>query len=274
MRLMKKDLFDFNDYKAYLHAVIASKPKGGRGVRMTLAHSIGAPVSHISQVLGGSSHLSFEQAEGVNEFLGHTQEEAGFFLLLVQLARAGTPALKRRTEVQIQLVLDKRLILKERLGVKAKLSVEDQAVFYSSWIYGAVHVMLTIDQFQTREVIGRYLGISPKRVGEILEFLVSIGLAEQKENGRFGVGTARIHLGSDSPMISKFHTNWRMRAIRSLEEENASQDLHYSSAITISDADRSRIKSLLVKYIEEIKAIIRDSKAEGVHCFSLDFFRL
>lgn len=271
---MKKDVFDFKEYKAYLHAVIASKPKRGRGVRMTLAQAIGAPVSHISQVLGGSSHLSFEQAEGVNEFLGHTQDEAGFFLLLVQHARAGTPALRRRIEGQIQIVLDKRLILKERLGVKAMLSVEDQAIFYSSWVYGAIHVMLTIERFQSREALSRYLGISSKRVGEILEFLISIGLAVQKENGRFGVGTARIHLGNDSPMISKFHTNWRMRAIRSLEEENANQDLHYSSAITISEGDMSRIKSLLVKYIEEIKAIISDSKEEGLHCFSLDFFRL
>ena len=273
---MKKDVFDYKEYKAYLHAVIASKPKAGRGMRMALARSISAPVSHVSQVLGGNSQFSPEQAEGVNEFLGHTQEEAGFFLLLVQLARAGTPALRRRLETQLHQVIEKRLVLKDRLGVKASLSIEDQATFYSSWVYGAIHVMLTIEKFQSREAISRYLGISPKRTGEILQFLVSIGLAVPKDNGRFGVGTARIHLGSDSPMISKFHTNWRMRAIRALDEDNddAGSDLHYSSAITIADSDILRIKSILVKNIEEIKAIIRDSKEEGVHCFSLDFFRV
>ncbi len=271
---MKKDIFDYREYKAYLRAIIAAKPKGGRGVRMALANALGATVSHISQVLGGSSHLSFEQAEGVNEYFGHTQEEANFFLLLVQFDRAGTAALRKRLEGQIQAILEKRLILKERLGVKAGLSLDDQAIFYSSWIYGAVHVMLSIEKYQSGEAISRYLGVSAKRVNEVLEFLTSIGLAIKKEKGRFEIGTTRIHLGSDSPLISKFHTNWRMRAIASLEKETFSTDLHYSSAVTIADADINRIKALLVKTIEEVRTVIRESKEEGAHCFSLDFFKI
>jgi uncharacterized protein (TIGR02147 family) len=241
---------------------------------MAMARSIGAPVSHVSQVLNGSFHFTLEQAEGVNEYFGHTQDESNFFLLLVQYARAGTPSLRRRLESQIQQVIERRLILKERLGVTASLSSEAQATFYSSWIYGAIHVMLSIEGFQTREAISRYLRLSQKRVGEILEFLVSLGLAVQSENGRYRIGTTRIHLGNNSPMISKFHTNWRMRAIRSLEDENTQANLHYSSAITISEADVTRIKSQLVRYIDEIKTVVRESKEEGVHCFSLDFFRL
>ncbi len=145
-------------------------------------------------------------------------------------------------------------------------------VFYSSWIYGAIHVMLTIPEFQTKEAIAKYLNLSLKKTAEILEFLVSIGLAKQSVSGRFEIGEARIHLGSDSPLISKFHTNWRMQAIRSLEKEDLKEDLHYSSAVTLSEEDFLKIKSLLVKHIEEIKAIIRDSSAEGVHCFSIDLF--
>ena len=271
---MNKDLFDYRDYKDYLHSVIAARPKRGRGTRMALAAALSSPVSHISQVLSGDSHFSMEQAEGVNEFLGHTQEEAAFFLLLVQLARAGTPALRRRLEGQVLQIRERRLVLKDRLGVKATLSSEDQATFYSSWVYGAIHVMLSIKKFQTKEAIAKYLGISLKRVGEILEFLGSIGLAVRGSDGRWSIGTARIHLGNDSPMISKFHANWRMRAIQSLEKDDADKDLHYSSAITIAEADVIKIKSLLVKYIDEIKTIVRASPEEGVHCFALDFFRL
>lgn len=270
---MKKDIFSYKDYKSYLEAYILSQPKGGRGIRIALAEYIGSPVSHVSQILNGKSHLSFEQAEGVNEFFGHTQEEAQFFFLLLQLGRAGTPALRKRLSFQIQQVLEKRLVLKDRLGIKS-LTKEDQMEFYSSWIYGATHVMLTIPEFQTKESISKYLGISLKRTSEILEFLISIGLAKQNQKGKFEVGLARIHLGSDSPLISKFHTNWRMKAVQSLDKDDVSEDLHYSSAVTVSESDFLKIKSLLVKHIEEIKAIIKDSPAEGVHCLSLDFFRL
>jgi len=43
------------------------------------------------------------------------------------------------------------------------------------------------------------------------------GLAEEKE-GRFKIGNSRIHLPSNSPLISKHHTNWRVKAIQTLED--------------------------------------------------------
>lgn len=270
---MEKEIFDYTDYRAFLLAWIQSRPKQGRGVRVALAQALSCPVSHISQVLSGISHLSFEQAEDANEFLGHTRPQAEYFQLLVQLARAGTAKLRARIETQIREVREKRLILKDRLEVKKSLSKEDQAQFYSTWIYAAVHILITIEQYQTKDAIAKYLGLSLKRVSETLDFLVSLGLAVE-ERGRFKTGSARVHLGSDSPMISKHHANWRLQAIRSLESEDFSEALHYSSVVSISKADFIQIKSLLVKAIESSKAIIRDSKEEELYSFCLDFFQV
>jgi uncharacterized protein (TIGR02147 family) len=270
---MEKDIFSFKSYRAYILHRITGMPKSGRGMRLALAKAISCPVSHISQVLNNISHLSLEQAEAANEFLGHTEEEGDFFLLLVQYARAGTKTLEDRLNRQISQTQQKRLVLKDRLGVKEEISPIDQATFYSSWIYGAIHVMVSIPKFQTREAIADHLKLSVKTVGEILEFLVSLGLVVKNPKG-YAIGTSRIHLGSDSPMISKFHSNWRMKAIQSFENEDFKNNLHYSSAITISDADFLRIKALLVKYISEIKSVIRDSKEENAFCFSMDFFKI
>ncbi|MES2803731.1 MAG: hypothetical protein V4654_14660 [Bdellovibrionota bacterium] len=65
-----------------------------------------------------------------------------------------------------------------------------------------------------------------------------------------------------------------MKAIQSFEKEDFTKNLHYSSVVTLSEADCLKIKSLLVNYIGEIKTIIRDSKEEGMHSFSIDFFKL
>ena len=271
---MKESVFDYQDYKKFLRALISSRPKGGRGIRLAIAKHIGCPVSHISQVLNGKPHLSMEQAEGLNEYLGHTQDEAAFFFLLIQLSRAGTTALKKRLELQVEQILEKRIDLKVRLGVAETLSNEAKAIFYSSWVYGAIHVMISIEKFQTKEAIAQHLGLSVKKIGEILEFLISTGLAVQKDGGKFIIGNSRIHLGNDSPLIAKFHTNWRIQAIRSMDHENFVQDLHYSSAITISKKDVQKIKERLIKCIEENNAIIKDSKEEEVHCLALDFFQI
>lgn len=268
---MDKDLFQFLDYRAYLMAWISAQPNRGRGVRTALARAMGSPVSHISQVLSEVSHFTPEQAEEVNVFLGHSSEEAEFFLLLLHLERAGTPRLRQRLQSRIEEIRQRRLILRERLAVKDKVSEQDQARFYSSWHYAAIHILLTIERYQTKDSIARYLGLSIRRTSEVLEFLVSLGLASESA-GCFKVGTAHIHLGNESPMISKHHVNWRLQAIRALDREDSMKSLHYSSVVSISRADVTKIKTLLVKAIESAKAVIRDSKEEELHSFCLDLF--
>jgi len=271
---MNNTIFDFKNYKLYLQSFIESRPYAGRGVRMAMAKHLSSPVSHISQILNGKSQLTLDQAESMNDFIGHTQEEAQFFFLLIELEKASTEALRKRLFFQMQQILEKRLILKDRLGVKQTLTKEDQIEFYSSWIYGAIHVMLTIPKFQRKESIAHHLNLPIKRVTEVLHFLKSVGLCVEKNNGRFDIGSTHLHLGADSPLISKFHTNWRIKAIQALEKNEPKDDLHYSSAITVSAEDAFKIKSLIVKHLEEIKKIIRESPAEGVHCFNIDFYQL
>lgn len=268
-----KDLFEYKDYKQYLRDQIAAAPKGGHGMRSKLADSMHSPVSHISQVLKGSSQLTFEQAEAANDFLGHNEEQAEFFLLLVQRARAGTPGLQKRIDKQIERAVEKRLTLKNRFKLAEGISRENQVNYYSSWIYAAAHILLTIPGFETKEAIARKLGLSLKRAGEILDFLISCGLAEQ-EGGNFKTGKARIYLGGDSPLISKHHSNWRLRAVQSLEKEDRDEDLHYSSVVSISKEDFMRVRFALTRELEATKAIIRDTEPTELCGLCMDFFKL
>lgn len=272
--MTNKTLFDYIDYKSFLNAYIEAQPRGGRGLKLAISIRVGCPVSHISQVLNGTkSQLSLEQAEGLNEFLGHSSEESLYLLTLVQFARAGTPALRRRLRDQISELQNKRNNLKERFRVKS-LSREDQIEFYSSWIFGAIHILLTLPEYQTKEAISQYFGLSIKKTSQVLEFLVSIGLAEQIDTHRFKVGSERIHLGNESPLISKFHTNWRIKAIHALDQDSFATNLHYSSVISFSAADFDKIKSALVDMIENSKKVIRESPPEQIGVFNIDFFKI
>lgn len=93
------------------------------------------------------------------------------------------------------------------------------------------------------------------------------------QGGNFTPGDVRIHLGHDSPMISKHHTNWRIQAVRSFERETP-QELHYSGVISISREDLPRVREALVRALEEVRRIVKDSKDEAVYCYALDLFGL
>ncbi len=264
---MTLTVFEYRDYKRYLHDSLKDK---ARGIRSAMAAALGCQTAYVSQVLRGPAHFSSEQTEALNRFIGHDRQESRFFFLLVQLGRAGTVALKHYLEEELEELAKARLQLKNRLDVKQKLSIEDQTTYYSAWYYGAVHVILSIDRFRTRDSIAKALGLLPSRVTEILEFLCKAGLAI-KEGTKYRIGTTRIHLPHDSPLVGKHHSNWRMIALQSLDR-GGTRGLHYSSAATLSRADAERIHGLLVDQIAKIKAVIKDSKEEEVHCFTLDFF--
>lgn len=270
---MKKTIFEYSDYKMYLMDLLKSKPGRGHGFKTQLAKAANCHLAYVSNILNKEAHFSLEQAEEVNKFLGHTRDEGHFFLLLIQLSRAGTPLLRARFKDQINEILEKRLVLKDRVDIKKNLSEIDQIKYYSSWHYAAVHMGISLLKLRTRDALVDHFNLPIERINEILEFLISINLVVRQGN-RFEVGVGRIFLGSDSSMILKHHTNWRMKAIESLDR-TFKTDIHFSSVVTLSSSDVRKIKEQLIKYIEDIRGIVRESsRDEELYSFCLDFFKV
>ncbi|MBS1982703.1 MAG: TIGR02147 family protein [Bdellovibrionales bacterium] len=267
---MRAQVFDFEDYKKYLLKVLNQNET--RGQRTRLAAVMNCHTAYVSQVLNGKAQISLEQAVRVNEFLGHSREEGHFFLLLVQLARAGSAELKEYFRGQIRQILAQRLQVKNRIPAKRLVSAAHQSMYYSSWHYPAVHMALTIPSLRSPENLARAFALSLGKVGEILQFLVEAGLA--RENGKeFVAGESALHLNNDSPLIARHHANWRLRAMAAMDDERAS-DLHYSSVVSAAHADLPQIKAILIRTIEEIRSVVKTSSEEAVVCYAMDLFSL
>jgi uncharacterized protein (TIGR02147 family) len=270
---MRKDIFDYDDYKKYLHGLFQSQPSQGHGFRSRLAEAAGCRVSYVSQVLNQDANFSLEQAENLNSLLEHNSEESDFFLLLVQYGRAGSHALRARLKEQILRFRQKRLVLKDRVDIKASLSVVDQMTYYSAWYYAAIHMLVMVPEYRTREAISRYLKLTLEKVSETLKFLTSVGLVKN-EGGKYSPGVSRIFLGNDSPMITRHHTNWRMRAIDSLDRD-LKNDLHLSTVLSLSHEDAIHLKEFLVKSIQKAREIAASSsKDQEVQCLCVDLFKV
>jgi uncharacterized protein (TIGR02147 family) len=269
---MRNTVFDYRNYKNYLNERIINAPSKGRGLKRKMATFLGCQTAFISQVLNQHVNFSLEQAIRLNEFWSHNQEESRFFLLLVQYERAGTLELQQFFEEEMKLILKKRENLKERLDIKDSLDDKNQLIYYSVWYYAAVHICLSIPDYQTPRRIAQYLGLPLKQIQEALEFLVETGLARQK-GSRYEIGLTRIHLDKTSFLIRRHHTNWRNQAISSIDR-NEHGDLHYSNVLSISREDIPRVKEIFVKAVEEAREIIKVSPEEEVQVLTLDFFTL
>jgi uncharacterized protein (TIGR02147 family) len=269
----KSSIYDYRDYKLYLKAWMENQPLSGRGTQTKVAKLLRCDVAYVSRVFGGNAHFSLEQAHALSEFLAHSNEESDFFLLLVSFGRAATVDLQGYYQNKINAEVKRKNVLKNRLEFKKTLAEVDQTTFYSSWYYLAVQLLVTMPTYQTKESLLKYLKISPRRLNQVLEFLLREGLVNEKM-GNYSAGETRIHLANDSPLISKHHANWKLQALQSLEREKV-DELHYSSVITANQKDIPEVRKVMIKAIEDIRAIVKASAQEDVmYCYSLDLFEV
>lgn len=145
-------------------------------------------------------------------------------------------------------------------------------IYYSEWFYAAIHVLISIPRFQKVSELAPVLQIEEGKVREMLEFLVSCGLA-RLDGKKYVSGPSRIHLGSDSPLISKHHLNWRLLAMRALERRS-DRNLHYTSVVSLSDEDVEKLRGIWVESMERHNRIVAPSPEEGCHCLVLDLFKV
>lgn len=268
---MANSVYDFDSYRPYLLQRLGGEGRR-TGLRLQAAKAMGCHTTYISQVLKAKAELSLEQGALLNEFLNHTSEEAHFFLLLIQKERAGSPSLRSYFQKQLDEIQRRRLVLSERIKDAEGLSTEDESQFYSSWLYGAIHVLTSIPELQTLDALTSALRLPRQTVSDALEFLQRIGMIVNRE-GRYLMGPAHVHLRSDSKNIAKHHSNWRIKTVSSLDNP-LPEDLHYSAAVTLSKRDAQRVRQKILKCLEENIAVIKDSPSEAAYVYCFDFFEL
>ena len=265
-----KTVFEYKDYKKYL----ADLENSGlyKSFRSQLAKSAPCQNAYVSQVLNGSQHFNLEQLDGISDFLSISKDEKEHFFLLLQLARAGTPSLRKFFSEQIQRSVERHLSLHNRVPKGQELNHDDQITYYSEWYFSAIHVLVTIEKFATIEAIVERLKLPLSTVKSAVEFLLSSGLLIEKK-GILGTGQARLHLSGDSPLTSRHHANWRLQTLQHFPKRTVS-DLHYTSVATLSEKDSEAIREILIKAIQESKDVIRDSREENIFSLHVDFYKL
>ena len=264
-------VFLHKNYQDYLLTRLGAE--GSRtGLRKKAAEFMGAHPSLISQVLTQRVELNLEQAESLNSFLKHSDSESEFFLLLVQSERAGTQALKQRLRKRMDDIRSERTRIIKRIPENKEITEADRDEFYRSWLPGALHVLVSVPQFQTIEALAKNLNFSKEKIEKVLELLVRTGLVVT-DGIKYEMGSAHIHLGADHPQIQQHHRNWRLKTIEALEKPD-SLDLHYSGAVTLSAKDADVIRERFMQFLSENLKLIKASPAEKAYVMSFDFFKL
>lgn len=262
-------VFDFTDYIDFLKTEFSGEgPK--RGSRIKLATHLNCQPTFITQVLSRKVHISFEYAYSISEYLQLSPAEIDYFILLVHKGRAGSIKLERYYNNKISMIQKERESIKNRINVKTDLSLEDQMKYYSKWYYSSIHILTSIPGYQNAESISQRLHLDLPTTKEALDFLTNKGFV-QINNNEYHIGSRRIHLKQGSDMLPKHHSNWRIKAIESVDNEKA-DDLHYTAVLGIAKKDKEIFKSKLLQLLEDLEPTVIASEQDTQVILLLDLF--
>jgi uncharacterized protein (TIGR02147 family) len=267
---MAVSVFEFEDYRKFLRAYLETLPKGGHGQLRQIARKINIHTTYISQVLSGLKNFSADQAIELSEYLKLTALETKYFLLLVDLERAGSFKLKDFIRSQLFQVREDSQKLTTRLNKEKILSEKAQSTFYSQWLYSAVRIASSLPEFQHRRELAKYFHLDHNELEKIIDFLVKNDLCEQ-QGEKVIMGPQRTHLPDDSPFISKHHINWRLRAFENYNRKKK-EDLSFTGPLSIAKKDAIVIREKLAALIQELSETVKNSEAEALYCLNLDWF--
>lgn len=263
------NVFDYYDYKLCVNDWVSEQASGGHGQFRQLSLHLGINSVVISQVFRGDREITLEQAIGVTEFLGFNEIERDYFILLVQKARAGTVKLKSIFEKQIQESRKSAEHLKNRVKHQ-KLTEDDRATFYSQWYYSAIRLGVSISEFGNVSKIAEHLKLDRLVVAQVMDFLLKNKLIVDRQ-GVFDLGPQVTHVGHDSPFVNRHHTNWRLKAMQSMEHITE-DDLFYTGPMALSQNVAQDIRKTLTDLISKTTKKVADSDSEVLRCLNIDWF--
>jgi uncharacterized protein (TIGR02147 family) len=264
-------IFDFNEYRPFIKAYIANKPKRGFGEAKKMAEHLAVSSTFFSQVLSGLKQLSTEQANELSEYMGLSELESEYFFYLVSHDRAGTAKLKQFCKKKLNKLKESSLELSKRIEFKKTLSEEEKSIFYSDALYSAISLFTsTKEKGVTLEEIEKRFEIPRRKLTEMMRFFVQTGLCIES-SGRYTMGTQSTHVANGSPHLIRHHTNWRLRALQAAENLD-DKELMYTVNVSLSKKDFEKLREEMVQYIKSFLESVYPSPAEDIACFNLDWF--
>lgn len=265
-------IFNYNDYKAFFRETIKSKGRSGRGEFRKMSEYLNVHATLISQVLSGDKDFTSEQVVRLAKYFGLAKVETRYLLLLVEIERAGSKDVRDHLVEMKNEILKNSQQLSQRMDQTKELSDEQKAIFYSSWVYSAIHLVTSLEKDVDFAFVCKRLNLSPERVTDCLNFLKGAGIIIS-ENDKLKNGVTRTHVGKNSPFIMKHHANWRVKALEK-SENLTDEELMYSVSVSLSQEDFKKLREEIVTFIQRFLKTVHASPAEELAHLNIDFFQI
>ncbi|MGE3758417.1 MAG: DUF4423 domain-containing protein [Pseudobdellovibrionaceae bacterium] len=238
-----------------------------------MAEAAGCQPSYLSQVLSGKVQLIPDHGWGIVQFLNLSELEGDYFMALIDHARTLSPKWRAKVESRMASLQKQAQNIGKRLEKKQGLLDEHRELYFSSWLWAALHRILDIPNYQTVPAIASRLKVAEDKVLSYLEGLEKMGLAK-RESGLWKLGESSIHLSKTSPLLPLHLHHWRTQAVLKAQDLGGSNGVHFTGVYTLSVEAYEHLHELLLKVIEDFHKVATPTASEEIVTFNCDLFKV
>jgi uncharacterized protein (TIGR02147 family) len=243
------DVFNFDDYRAFLRAYYAHRKGSGRGFSLRqFSRQAGLTSSnYLKLVMDGDRNLSAETAERFATACGLEGERASYFVQLVALRQAKTQVDRERAYEHLR---------SHRRFRKAHPLDDEFAAYHAHWYIPAVRELSARRDFSAdpKWIASRLMpAITSRQAARAMKVLRELGLLVEQD-GALRQAHALVTT-PDKPLghhLMRFHRVMMERAAAALDSVPREQREIASLTLCLSSAQMQALKAELVKIRGEL----------------------
>ncbi|MGZ3768696.1 MAG: TIGR02147 family protein [Bdellovibrio sp.] len=264
-------LFSYSHYPKYLRDLTQEESSAMTVSELARIAQVQRP--YMSNVLAERAQLNLEQAFRITRALQFDDEEQAYFMNLVEIERAAGAEYKMHLQERNDALKKASNKLENKLKrTVAALDLQMMSEYFSTWEYAAIHILVSIPEYQTVQNIAEVLNLSAGQVAPYLNKLIQWQLVEKKgTNYKWLSGD--VHLPAKSSLVYLHHRNWRDRALEH-SKRNPEKGVHFTSVYSISKKDYEKFKGMILDFLKQYNGDAVKSKEEQLVCFNVDFFSI
>lgn len=262
-------VYRFTSYKSAMKHYLRADAE--RGTLSRAADALGCQRSLLSRVMNSHVHLTPDQAFALAEFWKMNSSESEYFQILVEMERASRSEYRNSLEVKLARLRKASEDLSEKIQrPQPKIDGPHTGIYFSSWLWSAVHFLTSSKEFQTVDAISARLSVSKATIEQVLSQLKEMGMV-RLEKSRWIYAGGEFHLPRNSPYVCMHHSNWRGRAGLSAQDPEG-DGIHFTNVQTMSRKDLKTLREMVLKFIGECKTVIDPSEPEEAVALTIDLF--
>jgi uncharacterized protein (TIGR02147 family) len=258
------EIFTCENHCEFLNEVFKNKE---RGFLSRVAEVLETHPSYVSRILNGTNNLTLDQGFMLGKWLGLDETEQDYLSLLIQKDRAGSKAYREALEMKLESIREQQRDLGKDFKVQYSPN-PSEALYYSSWIYSAVHILLTIPEFNTVKKISEALKINPSETELGLRVLEAMGAASVKSE-RWSLTKNQVFISNNNPLAQCYHSSWSDRLNSSLSVGNP-EHVRYTGVHSLSKSDWKKLRAMIRDFLKSINTTVAPSKEETLIAVRVD----